>query len=105
MTPEEKSGTYVLSMPTAGLKKGDAVTVTLADCKAPKVRQLNKFFVLYTTPSAEKQSHTPKWAGGSVWADGNSDVAIRFFLKTDGGWEYAGWNIDDVLIREAPSNP
>lgn len=41
----------------------------------------------------------------SQWADGNSDVAIRFLLKSDGMHEYAGWNIDDVLIREKPVFP
>ena len=39
-------------------------------------------------------------------ADGRSDVAIRWRLKTDGGSTYAGWNIDDVVIRENASyNP
>lgn len=33
-------------------------------------------------------------------ADGNSDVAIRWRLKSDGDNNYAGWNIDDVSIRE-----
>jgi prepilin-type N-terminal cleavage/methylation domain-containing protein len=41
----------------------------------------------------------------SQWADGNSDVAIMFWLKTDGQHEYAGWNIDDVVVREQPSYP
>ncbi len=36
-------------------------------------------------------------------ADGNSDVAIRWRLKTDGDNTYAGWNIDDVSIRENAS--
>ncbi len=39
-------------------------------------------------------------------ADGKHDVAIRWRLKTDGGNPYAGWNIDDVSIREnAAYNP
>ena len=33
MTPDEHSGTYVLSVPPAGLKKGDELTVTLVDCE------------------------------------------------------------------------
>jgi hypothetical protein len=36
----------------------------------------------------------------SSWADGESNVAIRFRLKTDGQSTYAGWNIDDFVVRE-----
>ncbi|MBD3179040.1 MAG: prepilin-type N-terminal cleavage/methylation domain-containing protein [Candidatus Latescibacteria bacterium] len=41
----------------------------------------------------------------SNWADGESDVAIAFSLKTDGGYVYSGWNIDDFVIREKANNP
>ncbi len=34
----------------------------------------------------------------SNWADGQSDVRIRFRLQADGSWHYAGWNIDEVQI-------
>jgi hypothetical protein len=34
----------------------------------------------------------------SEYADGQSDIRIMFSLETDGGWEYSGWNIDDVRI-------
>lgn len=40
------------------------------------------------------------------WADGRDDVQIAFSLQTDGGWEYSGWNIDDVKIAGlAPGDP
>ncbi len=38
-------------------------------------------------------------------ADGKSDVAIRFRLKTDGQRAYAGWNIDDFVVRDKPVTP
>jgi hypothetical protein len=38
----------------------------------------------------------------SQWADGKQKVAIRFRLKSDGAHYYAGWNIDDVVVREKP---
>lgn len=38
----------------------------------------------------------------SQWADGQQNVAIRFRLKTDGARTYAGWNIDDFVVRERP---
>jgi prepilin-type N-terminal cleavage/methylation domain-containing protein len=41
----------------------------------------------------------------SQWADGKADVAIRFRLKTDGWHAYAGWNIDDFVVREKPIFP
>lgn len=42
----------------------------------------------------------------SEYADGRDDVRIMFSLRTDGGWEYSGWNIDDVRIAGlAPGDP
>lgn len=41
----------------------------------------------------------------STWADYHSTVYVRFRLKTDGQNKYAGWNIDDVVVREAPIVP
>jgi len=41
----------------------------------------------------------------SEWADGESNVAVAFSLKTDGGYVYSGWNIDDFVIREKANNP
>lgn len=38
----------------------------------------------------------------STWADGKQNVAIRYRLKSDGMHYYAGWNIDDVVVREKP---
>jgi len=34
----------------------------------------------------------------SATADGESTVYVRFEIDTDGGWQYSGWNIDDVTI-------
>ncbi len=41
----------------------------------------------------------------SDWADGESDVAIMFRLKSDGSHAYTGWNIDDVVVRENAALP
>jgi hypothetical protein len=30
---------------------------------------------------------------------------VRFRLKSDGQRAYAGWNIDDVVVREKPITP
>jgi prepilin-type N-terminal cleavage/methylation domain-containing protein len=38
----------------------------------------------------------------SSWADGQQNVAIRFRLRSDGMHPYAGWNIDDFVVRERP---
>jgi hypothetical protein len=38
-------------------------------------------------------------------ADGEENVALRWRLKTDGAHAYAGWNIDDVVIREKAYTP
>ena len=74
--PDEPSGTYAVSIPAAGLKKDDALTVTLLDCKPPRIRQLNKFFILYVAPNADPGQSSPQWAGGSVWAHGSKDRII-----------------------------
>lgn len=34
----------------------------------------------------------------SQYADGNGAVKVRFILKSDGGLELGGWNIDDVEV-------
>lgn len=39
------------------------------------------------------------------WADYHSNVYVRFRLKTDGQHNYAGWNIDDIVVREQPIVP
>jgi hypothetical protein len=41
----------------------------------------------------------------SDYVDGQSDVAIRFRLKSDGRHTYGGWNIDDVMVREKGAIP
>ena len=43
----------------------------------------------------------------SQWADGASDVSIRWIMgPTDTGWQYCGWNIDDVqVLYEGECNP
>ncbi len=76
ITPDEKSDTYVLSMPTRGLKKSDTITVTLSDCQVPRMRQLNKFFVLYAEPLADAEHGTPQWAGGSVWTSDSDHCMV-----------------------------
>ncbi len=36
----------------------------------------------------------------SAYADGNPDFQIRFGIgPTDGGWQYCGWNIDDLALK------
>ncbi|MBN1295854.1 M20/M25/M40 family metallo-hydrolase [bacterium] len=40
------------------------------------------------------------------WVDGRDDVRIALSLQTDDGWEYSGWNIDDIRIAGlAPGDP
>jgi hypothetical protein len=39
------------------------------------------------------------------WADYQPNVRIRFRLKTNGSNQYAGWNIDDFVVREKPLVP
>ncbi len=34
----------------------------------------------------------------SAWADNNPSVQVRFYLDSDGGLEYGGWNIDDFEL-------
>lgn len=74
--PDAPSGTYAVSIPSAGLTNGDALTVTLVDCKSPTIRQLNKFFVLYVAPLADNGHIPTKWAGGGVWANGSNDCIV-----------------------------
>jgi hypothetical protein len=31
-------------------------------------------------------------------ADGHEDVRIRFTMRADNSWQYAGWNIDDLEV-------
>jgi len=33
-----------------------------------------------------------------AFADNNPNLAIRFGTQSDGGWEYSGWNVDDVEV-------
>ncbi len=97
LTPDAAKGTFVLSTPPSGLRKGDAVTVTLTGCQAPTVRQLNKFFVLYATSPEDGGPRAPAWAGGSVWAEGSDDqiVAVCTMHVLGGG--------TDQLRAYAPS--
>ncbi|MCD4820412.1 MAG: hypothetical protein K8S23_17165 [Candidatus Cloacimonetes bacterium] len=47
----------------------------------------------------EENSWTLQTIDISAYADGNNNVKIRFCLgSTDTGWEYSGWNIDDIVI-------
>jgi prepilin-type N-terminal cleavage/methylation domain-containing protein len=41
----------------------------------------------------------------SQYADQEEHVVIRFRLKSDGQRQYAGWNIDDFVVRERPVSP
>jgi prepilin-type N-terminal cleavage/methylation domain-containing protein len=41
----------------------------------------------------------------SQWADQDDNVVVRFRLKSDGQHQYAGWNIDDFVVREKPVAP
>ncbi len=34
----------------------------------------------------------------SAYADSNPDLQIRYGTQSDGGWQYSGWNIDDVQV-------
>jgi prepilin-type N-terminal cleavage/methylation domain-containing protein len=41
----------------------------------------------------------------SQYADQDDNVVVRFRLKSDGQRQYAGWNIDDFVVRERPVTP
>jgi len=86
MVPDGQKGTFVLTAPEAGLNTGDAVTVTLAECRPPVVRQLNKYFILYAIAPGDKSGRTPQWAGGSVWAPGtDSQIVAACTMHVLGG--------------------
>jgi hypothetical protein len=49
--------------------------------------------------SMEENSWSLQTIDISAHADGNSNVKIRFSIgSTDSGWEFSGWNIDDVIV-------
>ncbi|MBM4029926.1 MAG: DUF3604 domain-containing protein, partial [Planctomycetes bacterium] len=83
MSPDKKRGTYVVSLPDAGLKKGQGLTVVLGSrahggggITAWRERMLNKFFILYSVPTEEAEPKFPAWAGGDVWAQGTDDRIV-----------------------------
>ena len=40
----------------------------------------------------------------SQWADGNPAVTVRFQLRSDGGLQFGGWNIDDFELYRLQSS-
>jgi hypothetical protein len=85
LNPTQQPGTFVLSLPKGGLKKGRRITVVLGDRtgggKGIRVcpdHVFNKFFVLYCVDKEESEPRYPSWAGGNVWAEGtkHSIVAV-----------------------------
>jgi len=59
----EEDGTFLITVPEKGLSAGTTVAVTLSDVRAPTIRALNKFFVLYCPDTAEDTSR--------IWSDHN----------------------------------
>ena len=52
-----------------------------------------------STTTIEDNSWTHYSYDISDYADGSNNVKVRFCIgTTDSGWEYSGWNIDDLLI-------
>jgi len=86
--PAANAGTFVIESPEGGLERGSVLTVVLGDrsgggggAKAPSVRMLNKFFVLYRPGAAGQEKALPRWAvsrtqsreadAGPVWTEAN----------------------------------
>ncbi|OGV78586.1 MAG: hypothetical protein A3K19_32115 [Lentisphaerae bacterium RIFOXYB12_FULL_65_16] len=83
LAPDTHPGTYVITVPAGGLRKGQTLTVVLGDCagggkgiKACPDRLLNKFFVLYALAQQQAEGKTPQWAGGDVWAAGTAERIV-----------------------------
>jgi len=75
MQPAKQAGTFSLSVPKDGFKKGRKITVVLGEGKGIRVgadRLFNKFFVLYSVAKGEAEPQFPQWAGGDVWAAGTT---------------------------------
>jgi len=83
MQPAKQDGTFALSMPKDGFKKGKKITVVLGDRagggKGIRVcpgHVYNKFFVLYSVAKDEAELEFPQWAGGDVWAKGTTQRIV-----------------------------
>jgi len=83
LQPSGQAGTFVLSLPKDGFKKGRKIVVVLGDRsgggKGIRVcpdHVFNKFFVLYAVPNGNARPRLPQWAGGDVWAEGNAQRIV-----------------------------
>ena len=93
MQPDKKSGTYVLSLPDGGFKKGQKLIIILGDrrgggggIEVSRDRMLNKFFILYSVPTEEAEPKFPQWAGTDVWAKGTEGrIAAACTMHVLGG--------------------
>jgi hypothetical protein len=80
---EKESGTFLIPLPQAGLRKGQRLTAILGDrsgggpgSRATTLRLLNKMAVLYHIPPQRPVPDMPQWTGGSVWAKGTEDLLL-----------------------------
>ncbi len=83
MQPAKQAGSFVLSMPRGGFKKGQEITVVLGDrsgggrgIRVCPDHVFNKFFVLYSIPQEKAEPKFPQWAGGDVWAKGTEQRIV-----------------------------
>ncbi|MCX6899614.1 MAG: DUF3604 domain-containing protein [Verrucomicrobia bacterium] len=77
LQPAKQAGTFVLSVPKSGFKKGRNIAVVLGDrtgggkgIRVSPEHAFNKFFVLYSVTDERAEPKFPQWAGGDVWAKG-----------------------------------
>lgn len=83
MQAGEPPGTFAVSLPAGGLRKGQTLTLILGDRSAggtgigpPRDHVFNKLFILYVLPAAEADDPSPAWAGGLTWHAGTDDRII-----------------------------
>jgi len=76
-------GTLAIDLPETGLRKDDAVAVTLGDpsgggagIETGPRRTLNKLFVLYTETQEEKDAELPAWAGSQAWGEQQQQTIV-----------------------------
>jgi Protein of unknown function (DUF3604) len=104
MQASECDGTYALSLPAGGLRKGQTLTLVLGDrsaggagITASRDHVFNKFFVLYVLPASGTGDRPPPWAGGLAWAGGAENQIVSACTM-----HILGGNVDRLRVY-APS--
>jgi hypothetical protein len=76
LQPNNKNaGTFVISLPKSGLKKGQKVTVIIGDhskggkgIHVDRIHKYNKYFILYCIPNEEVESRLLETAWANTWS-------------------------------------